>query len=412
MGRQSALVLSAALVAPLLGVALTAGSATTAPNAAPNAQPVAAAAPAVHTGRADPVLGTPRLLGVRTVPKGLVVGGLSVGELSGIDRDPRTGRWYLLSDDSEDGPVRMFTARFGISDAGVGQIGFTGATALERSDGSLFPPFASDDPEVADPESVRVDPHDGSLYWTSEGKRVVPANGSAPALIDPWVRQATLDGKYVRQFTGPAVLAMRADEVGPRANATFEGMTLTTDGRRLVTSMEGPLYQDGPLPTIDHGAVTRLTWYDKRTGRAFRQLAYPLDPIPVAPNPPTASADNGVSELLAVDRHRYLVLERSYAAGVGNTIRLYEVDDRGATNVLRRHSLADGGYRPVRKRLVVDFADFANAGLPHVDNLEGMAWGPRLPSGEWTLVFVSDDNFNPTQVTQVVALAIPRWSPS
>ncbi|NYH91546.1 esterase-like activity of phytase family protein [Actinopolymorpha rutila] len=409
MGRSTALVLSAALVTPLLGVALTTGPAAAAPNTAAGARPPVVSAAVVHgvrAGRNDPAVGTPRLLGVRTVPKGLVVGGLSVGELSGLDRDPRTGEWYLLSDDSEDGPVRMFTARFDVSGAGVGEIRFTGATALERTDGSVFPPFAGDDPEVADPESIRVDPRDGSLYWTSEGKRVVPADGSAPALIDPWVRQATTAGKYVRQFTGPADLAMSVGEVGPRANATFEGMTLTTDGRRLVTSMEGPLYQDGPLPTVDHGAANRLTWYDKRTGRAFRQLAYPLDPIPVAPNPSTGSADNGVSELLAVDRHHYLVLERSYASGVGNSIRLYEIDDRGATNVLHRQSLADGGYRPVRKRLVVDFADFAGTGLPHVDNLEAMAWGPRLPSGERTLVFVSDDNFNPTQVTQVVALAV------
>ncbi|MFD2081966.1 Uncharacterized conserved protein [Actinopolymorpha cephalotaxi] len=401
MGRSTALVLSAALVAPMLGAALTTGSAAAAPNSAPNAAPRPTAA-----GRHDPAVGTPRLLGVRTVPKGLVVGGLSVGELSGIDRDPRTGEWYLLSDDSEEGPARWFTARFEVSGAGVGEIRFTGATALERTDGSTFPPFATPDPEVADPESIRVDPRDHSLYWTSEGKRVVPTDGSAPALIDPWIRQARPAGEFVRQFAGPADLAMHADEVGPRANATFEGMTLTTDGRRLVTSMEGPLYQDGPLPTVDHGALTRLTWYDKRTGRPFRQLAYPLDPIPVAPNPPTASADNGVSELLAVDRHHYLVLERSYASGVGNSIRLYEIDDRGASNVLRRKSLADGGYRPVRKRLVADFADFADAGLPHVDNLEGMAWGPRLPSGERTLVFVSDDNYNPSQVTQVVALAV------
>jgi hypothetical protein len=37
-----------------------------------------------------------------------------------------------------------------------------------------------------------------------------------------------------------------------------------------------------------------------------------------------------------------------------------------------------------------------------------MAWGPRLPSrsgkpGARTLVFVSDDNFNPLQVTQFIA---------
>ena len=32
--------------------------------------------------------------------------------------------------------------------------------------------------------------------------------------------------------------------------------------------------------------------------------------------------------------------------------------------------------------------------------------GPRLPSGERTLVLVSDDNFHPLEVTQVFALAL------
>jgi hypothetical protein len=35
-----------------------------------------------------------------------------------------------------------------------------------------------------------------------------------------------------------------------------------------------------------------------------------------------------------------------------------------------------------------------------------MTWGPRLRSGEHTLVLVSDDNFAATQVTQVIALAV------
>jgi len=39
-----------------------------------------------------------------------------------------------------------------------------------------------------------------------------------------------------------------------------------------------------------------------------------------------------------------------------------------------------------------------------VDNLEGMTWGPRLASGERVLLLVSDNNFNPAQVTQFLAL--------
>ena len=40
------------------------------------------------------------------------------------------------------------------------------------------------------------------------------------------------------------------------------------------------------------------------------------------------------------------------------------------------------------------------------DNLEGMTFGPDLPDGSRTLVLVSDNNFEPLQKTQIVAL---RW---
>ena len=45
----------------------------------------------------------------------------------------------------------------------------------------------------------------------------------------------------------------------------------------------------------------------------------------------------------------------------------------------------------MRKRLL---ADFAHLCLSRLNSTEGMAWGPT---------FVSDDNFNPLQVTQFVA---------
>ena len=343
-----------------------------------------------------------RLVGEQVIPPGTTVEGAAVGELSGIDYDRRTGRWYLLSDDSEEGPARLFTARLDLDRSHLA-VRFTGATLVRRSDGTPFPPFATNDPEVADPESVRLDPGSRTLYWSSEGKREVPTDGTPPALVDPWVRQMTTSGRHLRQLQQPRNLRMSATEQGPRRNAVFEGLTLTTDGRQLVTSTEGPRYEDGPLPTTTSGAVNRLTWYDKRTGRPGQQLAYPLDPIPATPVPPTAGADNGISELLAIDRHRYLVLERAFVSGVGNSIRLYEIDVRGATDVRDDRSLSEGHYRPVGKRLVLDFATL---GLDHVDNVEGMSWGPRLRGGERTLVFVSDDNFNPSQVTQLIAVAI------
>ncbi|MGH3097727.1 MAG: esterase-like activity of phytase family protein [Streptosporangiales bacterium] len=343
-----------------------------------------------------------RLLGAQVVDKGLVVDGTRVGELSSIDYDRATGAYYLVADDTESAPARFYTARMRVGVTGIHDVRFVRATWLRRSDGTLFPPLSSSGTELADPESLRLDPTSRTLYWGSEGKRVVPEQGK-PQLVDPWVRQASLSGTYLRELRLPRDERMSAEPTGPRDNLVFEGLTLSTDHRWVVASDEGALYQDGPIATVKHGATNRITWWNKRRGRAVKQLAYPLSRIPKAPRPSTASADNGISALLAVDRHHYLVVERSYASGVGNTIRVFEIDTRGATNVLHRESLSDGHYRPVSKRLVVDLGTI---GLDHLDNIEGVTWGPRLPTGERTLVFVSDDNFNDSQVTQLVAVAV------
>jgi hypothetical protein len=99
------------------------------------------------------------------------------------------------------------------------------------------------------------------------------------------------------------------------------------------------------------------------------------------------------------------MMERSFVTGVGNKVRIFEIDTTGATNVLHTPSLAAAKHvQPVRKKLLVDLSDLP---LDKIDNVEGMTWGPRLPSGERSLVVVSDNNFSAAQVTQLVALAVP-----
>ena len=69
-----------------------------------------------------------------------------------------------------------------------------------------------------------------------------------------------------------------------------------------------------------------------------------------------------------------LVLERAYATGVGNSLRLYDIDTRDASDTLALDTLTPGNHRPAPKRLV---ADFATSGLSRLDNTEGLCWGPR-----------------------------------
>jgi hypothetical protein len=66
-------------------------------------------------------------------------------------------------------------------------------------------------------------------------------------------------------------------------------------------------------------------------------------------------------------------------------------------------SLAAADVTPVAKQLVLDLNA---AGFAPVDNIEGITWGPALASGNRTLLLVSDNNFNETQITQFVALEV------
>jgi hypothetical protein len=264
---------------------------------------------------------------------------------------------------------------------------------LRQASGQPFPKRQAGG-EVVDPEGLRLLPGSRSLLWTSEGDSRV----NQP----PGLREARIDGSHARDFEVPAMLhfASRPGS-GPRANQTFEGIALTPDARVAWVSMEGPLHEDGPEPRVGRvGGPCRFTAFDVASGRVLRQIAYTPDAIPQRPSVPGGYADNGVSEILMLDASRMLVLERAYSMGVGNSIRLYEIDAGAASDTQHLPRLAAGNFMPAGKRLV---ADFGHLGLSRIDNFEGICWGPRLASGNRTLVAVSDDNFSARQVTQFAA---------
>lgn len=334
-----------------------------------------------------------RLLGEALLPHELPFRGTTVGGLSGIDHDPATGQWVAISDDrSELQPARFYTLHLALAPGRL-TVELVDVVTLRDARGQPFPPRRSGG-EVVDPEAIRLLPGGRGLLWTSEGD---PRVGQSPSL-----RQARLDGTQVRDFDLPAHLRFAQRRgTGPRNNNTLEGLGLTPDARTAWVAMEAALQQDGPVPAPGRsGGPCRFTAFDLATGRAVRQVAYLPDAVPQASPIPAGFTDNGVSEILMMDAHRMLVLERAYILAVGTSLRLYEVDTRAGSDTLGIDTLAPGAFRPCPKRLV---ADFSQLGLSRLDNTEGMCWGPRLPSGRRTLVCVSDDNFRSAQVTQFAA---------
>jgi len=345
------------------------------------------------TGCASTQAATPvprlRLIGQTRLPHQLPYQNTTVGGLSGMDFDAASGVLYLLSDDGgSQSPPRFYTARLALTTGKLAdpefRIELTGVTFLQGLN-------------APDPEAIRWHAPSQSLLWTSEGNALL--------LEPPSLQQTRLNGTLMRAFELPAMLGFGLLS-GARINKTLEGLAITPDGQTAWLSMEAALRQDGPEPTVQApGGPCRFTQIDIATGKAVRQIAYVPDAIPRAPSPPSADADNGVVEVLMLDAHRMLVLERAYMAGLGdrerNSMRLYAIDTRQGSDTLNVTALKPGNHTPTPKTLLADFARFA--ALSRLDNTEGMCWGPTLPNGNRTLLFVSDDNFNPRQITQFLA---------
>ena len=354
-------------------------------------------------------IGSLRFLGATTIPNDKKAGAL-VGGLSGLDYDPRSGMWVFVSDDkSEHGPARFYPGIIELTKDGP-EVTLFHMTTFGQENGALFPD-AKTGGEVVDPESIRFDPSGRAVWWTSEGDRKLG--------LSPFLRKAELNGAYLASFPLPPIFTVHKDqEIGPRNNNALEGLSFTPDGDALWLAMETALYQDGPVATVDAGALARFTKFD-RDGKLRGQYAYALDPIQA--KSAGEHSDNGVSEILALDEDRLLVVERS-GVNEGNNhwslhIRLYEAsfDDLNdasaphADNVAGSESLARHAYRPLSKRLILNLDTMPELGspsLPKIDNIEGISFGPTLPNGHRSLVLVSDNNFNPDQITQFLAFEV------
>ncbi|MCA1325594.1 esterase-like activity of phytase family protein [Herbaspirillum sp. alder98] len=347
-------------------------------------------------------IGSLRLLGEQRIALNQPFRDTVIGGLSGIDYDAATDTWVAQSDDrSEINPARFYVMRLQYDLAGFHRLAVEDVKFFRQPDGSLYPGEAEQGKragDIPDLESIRIDPRDGSIWYASEGSRRYG--------MSPFVRRADRNGHFLAHFPVGHMFDVHPDQpLGSRNNLSFEGLSFSADGRDLWLGMEGPLYQDGAPPSLKQGAPVRISRYG-RDGVMLAQYAYQLDPIRFAPG--GRYADNGLSEILAVDDQRLLALERSGVQGSDGVfrfhIRLYELDVAQATDIRNVAALtAATGITPAAKRLVLDFDTL---GIDKVDNLEGVAWGPKLANGHDSLVLISDNNFLPSQVTQVLVFEV------
>ena len=144
----------------------------------------------------------------------------------------------------------------------------------------------------------------------------------------------------------------------------------------------------------------RITKFDTVTRAAVAEYVYPVDRA--APE----TGFNGVSDILALSETSFLVIERAASLPRQVAVSVYRADTGPASDVLDVASLRDQAVIPMTKTLAADLR--ATPGLDRLDNIEGLTLGPRLPDGRQSVVLVSDDNFQPFEVTQFLAFALPR----
>lgn len=344
-----------------------------------------------------------QLLGSYVVPHEMKFQGTTVGGLSGIDYDPHRNVYYMICDDrSSYNPARFYTAQIGISEKGIDSVHFTAVTYLRRPDGNVYPDSKKDALHTPDPESMRYDPVRDQLVWGSEGERIVRKDNIV--LEDPSVIAIKPSGNYVDSFVLPPNMHMHADAHGPRRNGVFEGLTFIDHYKKVLVDVEEPIYEDGPRAGLnDSTGWIRILSFDVATRKPLAQYGYQIDPVPYPAVPADSFKINGVPDILAINDHQLLVMERAFSTGRrGCVIKLYLAELSGAEDVSGRTSLRSAPFRAISKKLLLNMDSLGR----YIDNVEGMTLGPLLPNGHRTLVLVADDNFDPGEESQFFVFEI------
>lgn len=327
----------------------------------------------------------------------------TIGGLSGIDYHAKKKLFYLISDDrSEKNPARFYTAKISITANGIDSVVFTAVHYLKQPQGAVYPGVSVNRYKTPDPESIRFNPQKKYLVWSSEGERIVNTNDTV--LTDPAVLIIKPGGKHIDSLSLPDVLKMKATENGPRRNGVLEGMSFADHYQSLFVNTEEPLYEDGPRADVtDNNAFIRLIKFDLKTKKSTAQFAYPLEPVAFKPKPENAFKVNGVSEILYIGNNKLLVTERSYSTGIlPNTIRVFTADLSTATDISAITLKNNRSFVPAKKTLLLNMDDLG----VYTDNLEGVTFGPLLPNGHKTLLFIADNNFNAGQKSQVLLFEV------
>ena len=345
-----------------------------------------------------------KFLGEYDIANGQQFKGTTIGGLSGIDYDVKDDIYYIVSDDrSAINPARFYTAKIHVRENGIDSVEFIDVKSLLQKNGETYPNSNQDPFHTPDPEDIRYNPVKDEIIWSSEGERKPQDN----ILEDPSLVIVDRTGNYKDSFELPANMHMHETENGPRQNSVFEGLAFSADHKYLFVSVEEPIYEDGPRAGAgDSTAWIRIIKFDTETRKQIAQYAYRTEAVAYPAIPAGSLKINGVSAILSAGENKLYVVERSFSTGrIACTIRVFLADVSEATDVANTNSVQTQPVsKPVSKKLLINMDDLGR----YVDNIEGITFGPTLPNGHRTLIFVADNNFSPLQKTQLLLFEVPQ----
>lgn len=331
-------------------------------------------------------------LGENQIATGTTFKDIQIGGLSGIWYDQKQELYYAISDSRntpQEGLARVYTLKINTSAKGIEKVEVKDMFNLVDEKGQPWVKGA------VDAEGIAPTPDGKGFYWTSElgsPLRIMDAKGNFVADL----------AGVIPDYYNPQ--GKKDDPIGVRSGLSFEGLSVTPDGKTLFIALESALKQDGPLATTVNSTPVRVLKYQinqkdnslKLTG----EFIYNTDAIPQVTS--FGVNDNGVSEILAVNENKAIIIERAgrnASEGFNDfdfDIRVYLADFSQSSNIMGTASLSDikkvSTMQTVQKRLLIDFNNITDK----PDCIEAVAFGPEI-DGKKTLVFASDNNFQPYQ---------------
>lgn len=327
-----------------------------------------------------------------------------VGYFSDIYYDNLRNEWWALSDRGPGGGtldyatrVQRFTIDVNTSTGAISNFQIQQTVLFTDTAGQALNGKAPSPANVLggsfDPEGFVINPKNGNMIVSDE-------YGASVFEFDR-------NGKLVREYvipenikptTAPGVYNYDPDAntAGRRINRGFEGLAISPDGSFAYAMLQSAMVNEGG----GNGLYNRIVKFDTSTGQAVGQYAYKME---------AASQGRGISALVTINDHEFLVLERNNRGiGSGSELttqnkKVYKIDIAGADDIsgieLTNGVFAGNAVTKVATPYLDLGADtLAALGGAVPEKWEGLAIGPQLDDGSFLMLAGTDNDYSVSQI--------------